>query len=180
MTLSDIIPGVSEAKAIAGGVMVAGVVGFGLWGARVNHLRAEHLTALHVEQQAHALDIANWKAASAKAQAADAAHARQVEQQQAQIAQDAEHDLQTQLADARSIAARWMQQHTAPANDHSSGGNAAMPDIANATRDANLASAQAIVSGADIDACTTDFVIAQGWQQWWSKVQPVWASGATK
>lgn len=50
MTLSDLIPGVSQVKAIIGGAMVAGVLGFALWGVRVNHLRAEHLNDLHAAQ----------------------------------------------------------------------------------------------------------------------------------
>lgn len=50
MTLSDIIPGVSQAKAVIGSIMVAGVLGFALWGVRVNHLRAEHLRDLKTAQ----------------------------------------------------------------------------------------------------------------------------------
>jgi hypothetical protein len=50
MTFTDLIPGVSQAKAIIGGIMVAGVLGFVLWGLRVDHLRAEHLTDLHAAQ----------------------------------------------------------------------------------------------------------------------------------
>lgn len=50
MTLSDLIPGVSEAKAIVGGVMVLGLVGLSLWVVRVNHLRAEHLAELQAAQ----------------------------------------------------------------------------------------------------------------------------------
>jgi hypothetical protein len=50
MSLADAIPGVSQAKAIIGGIMVAGVLGFALWGMRVNHLRAEHLNDLHAAQ----------------------------------------------------------------------------------------------------------------------------------
>lgn len=42
MTLSNLIPGVSEAKAIVGGVMVLGLVGLALWVMRVNHLRAQY------------------------------------------------------------------------------------------------------------------------------------------
>jgi hypothetical protein len=133
--------------------------------------------ALHTEQQAHRTDIATWQAAVAKAKADDAEHARQVEQQQAQITQDTEHDLQTQLADARSIADRWMRDHAATDDSGGSGG-ASMSEPPDAARNANLAAAQALVSGADIDACATDYVIAKGWQDWWSKVQPVWQSGS--
>lgn len=48
--LTSLIPGVSQAKAIIGGAMVAGVLGFALWGVRVNHLRAEHLNTLRAAQ----------------------------------------------------------------------------------------------------------------------------------
>lgn len=177
MSLADLIPGVSQAKAIIGGAVIAALLGFGGWAWRINSLRAEHLTALHAEQQAHAADIASWKVATAQAQAEDAAHARQVERQQAQISQDTEHDLQTQLADARAIANRWMRDHAAT-DDRGGSSNAAVPEPADATRNANLASAQALVSGSDIQACATDYVIAAGWQDWYAKVQLVWASGA--
>lgn len=50
MSLADAIPGVSEAKAIVGGIMVTGVLGLGLWGARVDHLRAKHLADLRTAQ----------------------------------------------------------------------------------------------------------------------------------
>jgi hypothetical protein len=169
--------GLSEkiATYVTGGLLAV-IVGLALALTITRTTLHKRTDALHAEQQAHATDIATWKAATAKAQAEDAAHARQVEQQQAQIAQDTEHDLQTQLADARAIADRWMRDHAAT-DDHSGSGNAPVSEPADTTRNANLASAQALVSGADIDACATDYVIAKGWQDWWSKVQPVWSAG---
>lgn len=50
MTLTDLIPGVSQAKAMIGGIMVAGMLGFALWGVRVDSLRAKHLADLHAAQ----------------------------------------------------------------------------------------------------------------------------------
>lgn len=50
MTLTDLIPGVSQAKAIIGGVMVAGILALGIWVWRVDHLRAEHLRDLKTAQ----------------------------------------------------------------------------------------------------------------------------------
>lgn len=47
MSLADLIPGVSQAKAIIGGAVIAALLAAGAWGWRINHLRAEHLTALH-------------------------------------------------------------------------------------------------------------------------------------
>lgn len=66
MALSDLIPGVSQAKAIVGGVMVAGILALGVWVWRVDHLRAEHLAELHTakaqlaaESNAHQVTIAS-------------------------------------------------------------------------------------------------------------------------
>src|SRR3546814_7254313 len=64
--------------------------------------------------------------------------------------------------------------------DSGGGGGAAMPGTPDPARDANLASARALVSGADIDACAVSYTVARGWQEWWTKVQPVWAEGATR
>lgn len=50
MTLSDLIPGVTQAKAIIGGVMVAGILALAIWVWRVDGLRAKHLADLHTAQ----------------------------------------------------------------------------------------------------------------------------------
>jgi hypothetical protein len=50
MTLTNLIPGVSQAKAIVGGIMVAGILALGVWVWRVDGLRAQHLADLHTAQ----------------------------------------------------------------------------------------------------------------------------------
>src|SRR3546814_1286889 len=72
---------------------------------------ATRTAELATVKAARAADQSEWRRATAEAQAKDAEHARQVEQQQAQIAQETQDALETQLADARAIAARWMREH---------------------------------------------------------------------
>lgn len=50
MTLTDLIPGVSQAKDIIGGIMVAGLIALSLWVWRVDTLRAKHLADLRTAQ----------------------------------------------------------------------------------------------------------------------------------
>src|SRR3546814_4154459 len=166
---------------------VAGIIGggmaFGLSGLCValtitRGTLATRTAELATVKAARAADQSEWRRATAEAQAKDAEHARQVEQQQAQIAQETQDALETQLADARAIAARWMREHAQA--DSGGGGGAAMPGTPDPARDANLASARALVSGADLDACAVSYTVARGWQEWWTKVQPVWAEGATR
>lgn len=66
MTLSDLIPGASQAKAIVGGIMVAGILALGIWVWRVDGLRAQHLADLQTakaqlvtESNAHQVTIAS-------------------------------------------------------------------------------------------------------------------------
>lgn len=86
MTLTDLIPGVSQAKAIIGGAMVAGVLGFSLWGMRVNDLRGDHKNVVDAV-------VVQLKAAGYKS--ADEKHAA---------------DLVKALGDARDVAATSLNQ----------------------------------------------------------------------
>lgn len=79
MSLANLIPGVSQAKAIIGGAMLAVVVGFALWGWRVDHLRAKHLADLHTaqaqlraESNAHQVTIGSLKECMANVDAMNA------------------------------------------------------------------------------------------------------------
>lgn len=153
---------------VTGGLLVV-IVALGLALAITRGALHRRTDALALEKTTHAADIARLKAATAKAQADDATHALAVENHDQKIAQEKQHDLETQLAEARAIAARWMQRHAA-ADNSGSGDQSPVPKSADATRDANITTAKALVSGADIDACVVDYTIASGWQDWWAKV----------
>src|SRR3546814_15415659 len=100
---------------------------------------ATRTAELATVKAARAADQSEWRRATAEAQAKDAEHARQVEQQQAQIAQETQDALETKLADARAIAARWMPEHAQA--DPGGGGGAAMLGTPDPARGPTLTSA---------------------------------------
>lgn len=128
---------------------------------------------LSAEQSAHARDIATWKAAVAEAERKDAEHARQVEQQQAQVAQDTDHAYQVQIANLRSNLARWMQQHAAPRNDQSGSGISPVPGVPGPAEQLPQPATDAIVSGSDLDACAVDYSYAYGLWSAWQKMSAI-------
>lgn len=124
------------------------------------------------EKQAHDLDKANWKAATAKAQADDLAHARDVESQQAKISQETDNAYQLQLADLRANLARWMHDHAA-SNNQGSSGAASLPDIPEPAGSLPQPAADAIVSGPDLDKCAVDYSYANGLWSAWQKMSAI-------
>lgn len=135
----------------------------------------DHRTAaLKAEQAAHAQDIADVRAATAKAQADDLMHARAVETRQAKISQEIQDDLTSRLASARADAARYAERLRAASQAHPGSVAATdMPGLPDAPSGAAGAGQDAIVDDAAI--CAENSVKAQGWQDWYrsaSKAQP--------
>lgn len=132
----------------------------------------DHRTAaLKAEQAAHAQDIADVRAATAKAQADDLMHARAVETRQAQISQEIQDDLISRLVSARADAARYAERLRAASQAHpDSGAATGMPGLPDAPSSASGAGQTAEL---DAVACGEAVVKAKGWIDWYRSVSKV-------
>jgi hypothetical protein len=108
--------------------------------------------------------ITNMKAASATAKANNVAHVETVETKQDQVTKDHENDYPQLLADARSALATYKRLH--PATAQGDAGRNSVSQVPDTTGKPDAADPQAVVSGADLDACAKDYVIAVGLQAW--------------
>ena len=93
------------------------------------------------EVQAHALSIANVRAATERARAADRANAGRVRSAQHQISERIENDFEARLADARARARR-LQPVPAPASRDGAGRAAPVPGLSAAPARAAQAAAE--------------------------------------
>lgn len=140
-------------------------IALGVTRSTLDHRRA----ALKAEQAAHAQDIADVRAATAKAQADDLMHARAVETRQAKISQEIQDDLTSRLASARADAARYAERlRTASQASDSGSAAASVPSFPDAPSSAVGASQDAFVADAAI--CAENSVKAQGWLDWYRSV----------
>ena len=118
---------------------------------------------------------ANYRRATAVAQAADLNHARAVEQHDAAISGKVQHDLEAQLTSARDAAdahARELRANaaaSAPASaDRGSGGAAGVSGSAGAT--SGTPGSRSATELDDSRACAAGVTLAEGWQRWWAEV----------
>jgi hypothetical protein len=108
--------------------------------------------------------IANFKAASVAAKAQNVAHVATVETAQDAVTKGHENDYPTQLADARAALAAYKLRH--PATSQGDAGHDPVSQVPDAPGKPDADPAQAVVSGADLDACAQSYVIAVGLQSW--------------
>lgn len=127
------------------------------------------------EQARHRVTIAETKLATAEARANDLAHAAAVQARDAAISKEQQHDIQTQLADSLTLAARYAERmrRTATGDGARGGGNAAVSADAGAASDPAGGAGFALVPRSDLDVCARNTVIARGWQAWWAEVSRV-------
>ena len=118
---------------------------------------------------------ANYRRATADAQAADLSHARAVEQHDAATSGRIQHDLEVQIASARAdaddYARRLRARDTAAAaagTDRGGSGGAGVSRPADAAGGAALPDPATQL--ADVRACAVNTAVAAGWQRWWSEV----------
>lgn len=118
---------------------------------------------------------ANYRRATASAQAADLTHARAVEQHDAAISGKVQHDLEAQLASARADADRHAGSlrapdtaPAAPGTDRGGSGVSGLPGAAYAASGAPGAHTAAELD--DTRACAVGVTLAEGWQRWWREV----------
>jgi hypothetical protein len=155
-------------KLILGGVVALGLA-VALFLARSDARHAHE--ALTAEKASHALDIATWKVASAKAIADNIADVRAKEGDAAQITEKAQDDLQAQLADARALAADYARRMRAA--------SAAYPGSAGKTSSGETPGAPAspdnagmsLVADSDVRICTENTVKVKGWADWYAELR---------
>jgi len=135
------------------------------------HTLSNRTVDLATEKKLHQIDIDHWQSVVAQATADDEKHAAQVAQAQAQIATETQNALKAQIADARAVASSWLREHPAPAIKSGSG-TANLPKTPGSSEGIDGSPPAAIVPSSDIEACAQDYVIANGWKEWWAKVQP--------
>jgi len=129
----------------------------------------EH-SALTACRRARELDAAHVAQASATALADDLNHARLVEHHDATVAKETQDAVELSLGSARAAIATHARLHSAPQAPAGGSGATGVPIAANPTGSIDPAPAQAVVSVDDLNACGTAAVVAQGWQDWWTKV----------
>jgi len=160
------------AAGLAGFLLVTTIaLGIGLVATRTTlHSRT---LELHAEQAAHQADIKSWAAATATAQLQDQQHADAVKASQDKISTETQNDQGKKLSDARAIAARYVASHrmqpSSAADDHSPGRASDLPAAPDAAGSTDGATSETVVPAADVDACTQAYVMATGWQDWWTR-----------
>lgn len=115
--------------------------------------------------------IANLKAASVAAAAKNLAEVRAIETKNVAIQKDMEDALSQQGSSARAALDAYILRHPASSGHASVGG---VSQAATPAKAAPGAPEAAIVARTDLEACTDAFVMAQGWQEWYSQVAAGW------
>ena len=136
------------------------------------------LTERDAAKAALTVTAANYRRATAQAQAADLTHARAVEQRDAATTGRIQHDLEIQIAGARAdaddYARRLRARDAAPAAagpDRRGGSAAGVSRPADAAGGAPLPDPATQL--ADVRACAVNTTLAEGWQRWWAEVTAV-------
>jgi hypothetical protein len=128
--------------------------------------------ALTAEKASHALDIATWRAASAKAIADNLADVRAKEGDAAIITEKANHDLESQLADARALAADYARRVRAgTTGDHGNAGQAGIGTIASTASAIGGTGGVSILDEEDVRICTDNSVKLLGWQSFYASLR---------
>jgi hypothetical protein len=166
-------------KLILGGLVVAGL-SVALFLARNDARRARE--ALTAEKAAHALDIATWRAASAKAIADNIADVRSKETDAAVITEKANHDLESQLADARRLATDYARRVRAAAagTDQSGPGETRIGEATSTASHPFSAGGVPLLDENDVRVCTDATVKAQGWQTFYASLRERYNTDGTR
>lgn len=128
--------------------------------------------ALTAEKASHALDIANFKAASAKAIADNLADVRAKEDDGAKLVETKQHDLEAQLADARAAATRYAGvRRCETAANPGSAGEASLSEAPRPASDTVGTGGMSVVDERDLQACSAAVVKARGWQDWYGALR---------
>lgn len=153
-------------------VIIAGLITTGLVIALlIARSDAQHFSKLYdAERAAHALDLANVKSVTAKAVADNIADVRAKETDAAAITEDKQHDLESQLADARSSAAAYASRMRCPA---SSSGNTEGTTVSETAGTAHSAddNGMSIVPSDDVRICSENTVKVRGWIDYYSALR---------
>lgn len=156
-------------KWFAGGLLAALIVTTALiWRGDARHYKA----LWQQEQAAHALDLANIKEASAKAVADNVADVRAKEGDAATITENKQHDLESQLADARASAAAYassVRRCPTAANSGSNSDTKVSPATSapGSTDDPGMS----IIPADDVRICAENTVKVRGWQDWYGQLR---------
>lgn len=124
------------------------------------------------ERDGRIADRAAYAAAQQQARANDLAHARVVEMAQDAVRKEVSDDLETKLGAARADAAR----HAARLRDKAAqggGGGTCLPGAPVATDTTAGAGQSPELDAADADACAVAVVKAEGWRDWYAKIEGV-------
>lgn len=157
------------------------LVGLLIYGAVEHHSAIQNLASWQTEKDAHALDIATWRAASAKAIADNIADVRAKETDAAVITEKANHDLESQLADARAAAARYAgRMRCQAAANPGSPGEARIGETASPPGEPVGTGGDALVPQRDLEVCAANTVKARGWQDWYASLRERYNADGTR
>lgn len=156
-------------KAFLGiGVLISVLVYIGILKGEVSHW---HKTANQLAEQNKLLE-ASYAAAANTARANNLEAVRKAEADGAQISKDHENALESQLADARALAASYARRmRGTPSNDQGSAGQAGLSETARPAGNPDSAGGNALVPADDLRICADNTTKAKGWQQWFAAVK---------
>jgi len=132
---------------------------------------ATHQAMFKAEKAAFEGTVANWRAATAAAKAADIAHKTAVETSHNQTTKDM-NDAITQRRDAARAIVRRVHTGQTGTNP-GSGTGTPVPSPTNTASSPNGAGESAELSEADKLICADNTVKAQGWPAWWKSITAV-------
>lgn len=125
--------------------------------------------ALEATKATYAQFQADVKAKTELARLQDAAHKARVERDQNQVTLESEDEIRRRIAAAvNAVRVRSPGQ----ANPRSCGA-APVPGSASAPERPAGGDHEAIVPARDLEICATNTVIAEGWQEFWRKIQAI-------
>ena len=150
-------------------LLVAAVIAAMIYRADARH----NLKGWQGEKAAHELDLANIRAASAKAIADNIADVRAKESDAATIVEDKQHDLESQLADARRLAADYARRMRtgAAGTDPRDAGAATIGKVASTPSDPLGSGGVSLLDEDDVRICTDNTVKALGWPEYYAPLR---------
>lgn len=125
------------------------------------------------EAASHQIDIANFKAANAQSIADNLADVRAKEGDAATITEKANHDIESQLADARRLATDYARRVRAAAagTDQGSAGETRLGEVTSPASHPFSAGGVPLLDENDVRVCTDATVKAQGWQSFYASLR---------
>lgn len=152
---------VANWKAVIGGLLLTALA-LQTW--RIGNLKDD----VEACKGRNLLQVSEWRAKYAEAVSQATAAKAATEAAQAKITSEVGNDTQKRLDALRSALAGSLRQSRA---NPGSPGISNMPSTADAARSLDVASDATVM--ADAEHCGESYIIATGWQRWWSSVSQI-------